>query len=94
MAQESVSDQPFPLKQDWESLQLVNHLCYCHVSCLIMVCSFVLLRWLLLRPVQGQASWPGLDHKWLRPKMASLMSGKPGSLSPGIPALSAYKTRF
>ena len=32
----------------------------------------------LLRPVQGQALWPGLDYRWLRPKMTFFfLSRKP-----------------
>ena len=42
----------------------IYYLCYFYSSSLItVVCSFVPLRSLLLRHVQGQALWPGLDHK-------------------------------
>ena len=40
-----------------------------------------------LRPFQGQASWPGLDHKmaWTKNGFFYVEKAMPGSLSPGTP---------
>ena len=54
-------------ESDWVTknftLQLIYCLCYCYLSGLITVYSFVPLGLLLLRPDEGQALWPGLDSK-------------------------------
>ena len=49
--------------------------------------SFVPLRSLIARPVQGQALWPYLDHKMASAEndFSYVEKAMPGSLSPGTP---------
>ena len=74
------SGSSLPLKQNWESLQLIHYLCSCSVSCLITICILLFLKIITARDLLEGKHWGWAQiTKWLRTKMASLRSSCCGS---------------